>query len=98
MVNLVPAAGQTTKMGFMVVLLLFLLAGLQTAPPKPAAPAAPAPTLDPAPGNPVAVISTSKGDITVELFKDRAPDSVENYMQYAREVFYNRTNYHRIVR
>lgn len=32
-----------------------------------------APADAPAPGNPVVVVSTSLGDITLELFKDRAP-------------------------
>ena len=55
---------------------------------------APAPT--PAPGNPVAVISTSMGDITVELFKDKAPVSVENFLQYVSEGFYAGTIFHRV--
>lgn len=55
---------------------------------------APAPT--PAPGNPVAVISTSAGDITVELFKDKAPVSVENFLQYVAEGFYAGTIFHRV--
>ena len=55
---------------------------------------APAPT--PAPGNPVAVISTSMGDITVELFKDKAPVSVENFLQYVTEGFYAGTIFHRV--
>ncbi|CAN5886507.1 peptidylprolyl isomerase [soil metagenome] len=55
---------------------------------------APAPT--PAPGNPVAVISTSVGDITVELFKDKAPVSVENFLQYVAEGFYAGTIFHRV--
>ena len=50
--------------------------------------ATPQAALEPAPGNPVAVISTSMGDITVELFKDRAPVSVENFLRYAAEGFY----------
>ena len=60
----------------------------------PAGAAAVRPT--PAPGNPVAVISTSLGDITVELFKDRAPVSVENFLQYAKEHFYDGTVFHRV--
>ena len=62
---------------------------------KPAAPAAaPAPT--PAPGNPVVVLSTSMGDITLELFQDRAPVSVANFLQYARDGFYEGTIFHRV--
>lgn len=71
-----------------------ILAG-QTSPQQPAAPAAP---LVPAPGNPVAVISTSAGDITVELFKDRAPVSVANFLEYAKSGFYEGTIFHRVVR
>jgi cyclophilin family peptidyl-prolyl cis-trans isomerase len=55
---------------------------------------APAPT--PAPGNPVVVVSTSAGEITLELFKDRAPVSVENFIQYVREGFYEGTIFHRV--
>jgi cyclophilin family peptidyl-prolyl cis-trans isomerase len=61
---------------------------------KPAPAPATAPT--PAPGNPVVVITTSAGDITVELFKDRAPVSVENFLQYARAGFYDGTIFHRV--
>jgi cyclophilin family peptidyl-prolyl cis-trans isomerase len=80
------------------ILLLFVsLGGPQGKPPKAITPAPPAAEpLTPAPGNPVAVISTSKGDITVELFKDKAPVSVDNFLQYAREGFYAGTVFHRI--
>jgi cyclophilin family peptidyl-prolyl cis-trans isomerase len=53
--------------------------------------------LTPAPGNPTAVITTSLGDITVELFKDRAPVSVENFLQYVTEGFYSGTVFHRVI-
>jgi cyclophilin family peptidyl-prolyl cis-trans isomerase len=56
-----------------------------------------APELQPAPGNPVAVIATSMGDITVELFKDRAPVSVENFLNYATSGFYEGTIFHRVI-
>jgi cyclophilin family peptidyl-prolyl cis-trans isomerase len=55
---------------------------------------APAPT--PAPGNPVAIISTSLGDITIELFADHAPVSVENFLQYVKDGFYTDTVFHRV--
>jgi peptidyl-prolyl cis-trans isomerase A (cyclophilin A) len=57
---------------------------------------APAPT--PARGNPVVVVSTSMGEITLELFKDRAPMSVENFLQYVRDGFYEGTIFHRVKR
>lgn len=63
-----------------------------------AAPQTPASTPQPAPGNPVAVISTTLGEITVELFKDKAPVSVANFLQYAEEGFYSGTIFHRVER
>jgi cyclophilin family peptidyl-prolyl cis-trans isomerase len=61
-----------------------------------AAPQVPAP-LEPAPGNPVVVVSTSMGDVTVELFNDKAPVSVANFLSYANEGFYAGTIFHRVV-
>lgn len=58
---------------------------------------APAPDLTAAPGNPVAVIATSHGEITIELFKERAPASVANFLEYAAERFYDGTVFHRVV-
>ena len=55
---------------------------------------APAPT--PASGNPVVVVTTSMGDITIELFKDRAPVSVQNFLQYVADRFYEGTIFHRV--
>jgi cyclophilin family peptidyl-prolyl cis-trans isomerase len=71
-------------------ILLLLLGLLQQKP-------APAPPIQPAPGNPVVVIDTSAGPITIELFKDQAPVSVENFLQYVRDGFYEGTIWHRVV-
>jgi peptidyl-prolyl cis-trans isomerase A (cyclophilin A) len=71
--------------------ILFVLLGFLLQTPAPAAPA------QPASGNPVAVIDTTAGPITVELYKDRAPVSVENFLQYARDGFYTGTIFHRVV-
>jgi flagellar basal body-associated protein FliL len=38
--------------------------------------------------NPVAVIETSKGTIKVELFKDKVPKTVNNFIEYANDGFY----------
>jgi cyclophilin family peptidyl-prolyl cis-trans isomerase len=78
----------TPAVAFSFLFLFQTVAGTQaTAPPAPV----------PAPGNPTAVISTSMGDITVELFKDRAPVSVANFLQYASEDFYTGTVFHRVI-
>lgn len=45
-----------------------------------------------------AKIATSKGDIIVELYPDKAPASVANFLQYAKEGHYDRTIFHRIVK
>ncbi|HXW04172.1 MAG TPA: peptidylprolyl isomerase [Vicinamibacterales bacterium] len=82
----------------MFVLCLLVSAMLQAPADQPKPAAAPAAPLQPAPGNPVVVVSTTLGDITVELFRDKAPVSVENFLQYAREGFYEGTIFHRIER
>jgi cyclophilin family peptidyl-prolyl cis-trans isomerase len=51
----------------------------------------------PAPGNPTVLISTSLGDITVELYNDRAPVSVQNFLQYVNDEFYAGTIFHRVI-
>jgi cyclophilin family peptidyl-prolyl cis-trans isomerase len=60
------------------------------------APPLQAPADAPAPGNPVVAVSTSLGDITLELFKDLAPISVQNFLQYVTEGFYTGTVFHRV--
>jgi cyclophilin family peptidyl-prolyl cis-trans isomerase len=49
------------------------------------------------PANPVVIFDTSAGAITIELFADKAPDSVENFLQYVRDGFYSGTIFHRVV-
>ena len=44
-----------------------------------------------------AVISTSKGDITVDLFKGHAPSSVMNFVDLAQEGYYSNKFFHRVV-
>lgn len=44
-----------------------------------------------------AVIKTSKGDIEIALFTDKAPKSVENFVKYAQSGFYNDTVFHRVI-
>ncbi len=46
---------------------------------------------------PVVVIETSLGDITVELDQDKAPKSVENFLGYVNDGFYDGTIFHRVI-
>jgi len=48
-------------------------------------------------GNPVVIMSTSKGDIKIELFKDKAPITVENFLSYVNDGFYDGTIFHRVI-
>ena len=48
-------------------------------------------------GNPGAIIHTSMGDITIELFADKAPVSVENFISYAESGAYDGTIFHRVI-
>jgi len=44
-----------------------------------------------------AVFHTEKGDMTVNLFADRAPTTVNNFVFLARDGFYNGTVFHRVI-
>ena len=43
------------------------------------------------------VISTSKGDIRVELDEKKAPLTAANFLQYVRNGFYTDTVFHRVI-
>lgn len=42
-------------------------------------------------------LKTSHGTIIIELYPDKAPKSVENFLGYVREGFYDGTLFHRII-
>ncbi|MGH8502640.1 MAG: peptidylprolyl isomerase [Gammaproteobacteria bacterium] len=42
-------------------------------------------------------METSKGPITLELYEDKAPATVENFVAYARDGFYDGTVFHRVI-
>jgi len=44
-----------------------------------------------------ALIETSKGDINLTLFADRAPKTVNNFVFLAKEGFYNGLLFHRVI-
>jgi peptidyl-prolyl cis-trans isomerase A (cyclophilin A) len=47
--------------------------------------------------NPQLEVKTSQGTLTIELYQDKAPNSVENFLQYAKDGFYNGTIFHRVM-
>ncbi len=47
--------------------------------------------------NPIVIINTSKGVIKIELFQDKAPKTVENFVKLVNEGFYDGMIFHRIM-
>jgi peptidyl-prolyl cis-trans isomerase B (cyclophilin B) len=47
--------------------------------------------------NPQVLIETSMGNIMIELYPDKAPLSVENFLAYVNEGFYDGTIFHRVI-
>jgi peptidyl-prolyl cis-trans isomerase B (cyclophilin B) len=45
-----------------------------------------------------AILHTSEGDITIELYPDKAPATVANFVKLAKEGFYNGTLFHRVIK
>jgi peptidyl-prolyl cis-trans isomerase B (cyclophilin B) len=50
------------------------------------------------PPNPRVVVDTSMGSFEMELFRDRVPATVVNFLIYARDGFYDGTVFHRVIR
>lgn len=47
--------------------------------------------------NPRVLMETSMGNITVELFKEKAPITVRNFLSYVNEGFYDGLIFHRVI-
>ena len=73
--------------------------------PPAAAPEAPAPDASqPAPPaqpptqeQPMVILKTTLGDITIKLFPDKAPITVANFLAYVDSGHYNGTIFHRVI-
>jgi peptidyl-prolyl cis-trans isomerase A (cyclophilin A) len=76
----------------MLVLALVAALAAQTSPvsstPQPTAKAMP---------NPVVIIKTSLGSVEVELFPDKAPKTVENFLAYVKAGHYDGSVFHRVI-
>ena len=80
-------------------------AAAETAPSPDAEATAPAalpetattPTKKETPMNPTVIVKTSKGDITIRLNPDKAPVTVQNFLDYVDAGFYAGTIFHRVI-
>jgi len=48
--------------------------------------------------NPQVVLETSMGNITIELFKEKAPITVRNFLGYVKDGFYDGLIFHRVIK
>ena len=80
-----------------LVCLLALL--IPAAPPKKSPhPATPPKSANAVPaGNPRVTLATTKGRIVIELYPDKAPKTVKNFLDYVKAGFYNGTIFHRVI-
>ncbi|HEY1860301.1 MAG TPA: peptidylprolyl isomerase [Gemmataceae bacterium] len=49
------------------------------------------------PANSTVVMQTSLGSLKIELFADKAPITVQNFLDYAADGFYDNTVFHRVI-
>jgi len=61
-----------------------------------ASPASTTKTTPAEPAKPVVVIETTMGNITVELDHEKAPRTVENFLEYVESGFYDQTIFHQV--
>ncbi|NCW76794.1 MAG: peptidyl-prolyl cis-trans isomerase [Oxalobacteraceae bacterium] len=46
---------------------------------------------------PKVAMKTSMGDLVIEVYPDKAPKTVENFLAYVKSGFYNGTVFHRVI-
>lgn len=57
----------------------------------------PAPTPADTKGKAVVLLETTLGNMKIELYPDKAPKTVENFLRYVKEGFYTDTIFHRVI-
>ena len=70
-----------------LLLLLLLLSGLSWADQSN----------DSTPPHPKVLLETNYGNIVIELYPEKAPKTVENFLRYVNEGFYDGTLFHRVI-
>lgn len=48
--------------------------------------------------NPIIELKTNMGNIEIELYPEKAPKTVKNFLQYVNNGFYNDTVFHRVIK
>ena len=48
-------------------------------------------------GGPVVLMSTSMGEVKIELYEKEAPETVKNFLAYVNDKFYDGTIFHRVI-
>jgi peptidyl-prolyl cis-trans isomerase A (cyclophilin A)/peptidyl-prolyl cis-trans isomerase B (cyclophilin B) len=54
-------------------------------------------SLDAQAANPQIEMKTNLGSVTIELYPEKAPNTVENFLQYVNAGFYDGTIFHRVI-
>jgi cyclophilin family peptidyl-prolyl cis-trans isomerase len=87
------------RFGFATVVASLMLchASLVMAADSKATPPPPPPSKGKTVSNPVVIIETSKGTMEAELWEDKAPITVKNFLAYADEKFFDNTIFHRVI-
>lgn len=68
-----------------------------TPPQRVTPPPSPPPLPSPASKNPVVLVETSMGTFKIELFADKAPTTVQNFIELVKRGFYKDMIFHRVV-
>lgn len=82
------------RRGLLLAALLAVVSGAQCLSPIPAVEVIPLSSVN---AKPRVRLTTSQGDIVLELFAQQAPVTVENFLQYVREGFYDYTLFHQVL-
>lgn len=48
--------------------------------------------------NPLVLMETSMGNVKIELFRDKAPITVRNFLSYVKDGFYDGLVFHRVIK
>jgi cyclophilin family peptidyl-prolyl cis-trans isomerase len=80
-----------------LILILLVVAGIFFLATKSASKNTMTETKIPTGTNPHVILATTAGDIELELYADKAPETVKNFLKLAQSGFYDGTLFHRVI-